>query len=74
MKELEIINKQIQLLDDKSRLGALELNDIKILESLVRSRMLIHQTPDESNTENPLSDLDVESLKRGLAEASNGKA
>jgi hypothetical protein len=73
MRELEIITRQLQLLHTKSLAGALDLTDIKILESLVRSKLLIGQTPEDAGDENPFSDLAVEDLKRSLAGGSNGQ-
>ena len=68
MKELEVINQQIELLHAKSSSGIpLDFTEVKMLESLVRSKAVITESNTTSTSEeNPFKDLTTETLKNYL--------
>ena len=63
---LEIIDKQIRVLNEISRTRALMLEEVRSLEILVKSRVLLTANPAKSDTEakSPLADIDSETLKK----------
>ena len=64
MLELEVINQQIELLHAKSSSGIpLDFTEVKMLESLVRSKVLITAGNTATFEENPFADMSTETLK-----------
>ena len=63
---LEIIDKQIRVLNEISRTRALMLEEVRSLEILVKSRVLLTANPakSDSETKSPLADIDSETLKK----------
>ena len=63
---LEIIDKQISLINEASRSRQLQLEEVRSLEILVKSRVLLTANPAKLDTEvkSPLADIDSETLKK----------